>query len=88
MRETAVGPRARTASGRLLAVLVVLVVVFATGVGPRPDGETWAAFYDLWLYNLVYAGAAVVCLLAARRNRGERLAWTSLAAAIMLSTRL
>jgi diguanylate cyclase (GGDEF)-like protein len=66
--------------------MATLLALFATGVGPRPDGEAWAAFYDLVLYNVVYACAAVVCLLAAHRNRGERLAWTSLATAIALST--
>jgi diguanylate cyclase len=86
VQETAHGLRAHTASGRLLAVTAALGVLFATGVGPRPDGEAWPVVYDVVLYNLVYGGAAVVCLLAARRNRRERLAWTSLAAAIALTT--
>jgi diguanylate cyclase (GGDEF)-like protein len=60
--------------------------LFATGAGYRPEGEGWALAYDLVLYNLVFLAGAVVCLLAARRNRAERLAWICQAAALLLST--
>ncbi|WP_249027808.1 putative bifunctional diguanylate cyclase/phosphodiesterase [Blastococcus saxobsidens] len=73
-----------TASRLALTATVVSLALFATGVGPRPAGELWAAFYDLGLYNAVYAGAAVVCLLAARRPGPDRLAWAALATAIVL----
>ena len=76
----------RTASGWIVLATVVALGLFATGIGPRPDGAGWALLYDLWLYNLVYVGATVVCLLAARRDTGERLAWTALAVALALGT--
>jgi diguanylate cyclase (GGDEF)-like protein len=67
-----------------MIVTVVALGLFATGVGPRPAGDVWAAVYDLVLYNAVYAGAAVVCLTAVRRSRTDRVAWAALAAAILL----
>ena len=76
----------RTASGWVMTAMVVVLALFATGIGPRPDGAGWAQFYDLWLYNLVHVGGTLVCLLAARRDRAERLAWLSLAVAFLLST--
>jgi diguanylate cyclase (GGDEF)-like protein len=63
---------------------VVSLGLFATGVGPRPAGQAWAAVYDLGLYNAVYAGAALVCLAAVRRSHADRVAWASLAVAILL----
>ncbi|WP_324277272.1 hypothetical protein [Blastococcus brunescens] len=63
---------------------VVGLGLFVTGVGPRPAGAIWASVYDLGLYNVVYAGAALVCLLAARRPGPDRLAWVSLTIAILL----
>jgi diguanylate cyclase (GGDEF)-like protein len=63
---------------------VLSLVLFATGVGPRPGGAGWAAVYDLGLYNAVYAGAAVVCCAAVRRSRADRVAWAALALAIVL----
>jgi diguanylate cyclase (GGDEF)-like protein len=62
----------------------VALAVFSTGIGSRPDGEAWTAAYDLVLYNLVYLGATVVCVLAALRSAAERLAWASLALALVL----
>jgi diguanylate cyclase (GGDEF)-like protein len=53
-------------------------------VGPRFDGAAWGLLYDLGLYNAVYVGAAVVCLLAVRRSSADRLAWASLTVAIVL----
>jgi diguanylate cyclase (GGDEF)-like protein len=67
-----------------LAVSVACLALFATGVGPRPAGEIWAAVYDLGLYNAVYVGSALVCLFAVRRSGSDRMAWASLAAAISL----
>ncbi|SDD14749.1 diguanylate cyclase/phosphodiesterase [Geodermatophilus telluris] len=76
----------RRGSRRTLALTGLVLALFATGVGPRPDGEAWALAYDLVLYNAVCLLAAAVCVLAARRNRAERLAWTSLAVAFVLNT--
>ncbi len=64
-----------------MLILLGALVLFATGVGPRPQGRFWADFYDLWLYNTVWAAGLVVCLLAARRAPADRLAWWSLAVA-------
>jgi diguanylate cyclase (GGDEF)-like protein len=77
--------RSRPASRWALVVTCVALALFATGIGSRPDGETWALVYDLVLYNAVYLGAGTVCVLAARRNRAERLAWASLALALVFS---
>jgi diguanylate cyclase (GGDEF)-like protein len=79
-----------TTSGRTvwsrsaLLFTVVSLGLFATGIGPRPEGAGWAAVYDLGLYNAVYAGAAVVCMLAVRSSSPDRLAWAALAVAILL----
>jgi hypothetical protein len=67
-----------------LIVTVLALALFATGVGPRPAGEAWATVYDLFLYNTIYASAALVCLFAIRRSGPDRLAWASLATAILL----
>jgi diguanylate cyclase (GGDEF)-like protein len=67
-----------------LIFTVLALGLFATGVGPRPADEAWAAVYDLGLYNAVYAGAALVCVLAVRRSSPDRLAWAALAASILL----
>jgi diguanylate cyclase (GGDEF)-like protein len=70
---------------RLLLVLTFTALgLFASGIGPRPEGDAWAVVYDLVLYNVVYVGAALVCLAAARRARVDRIAWASLAVAILL----
>ncbi len=71
------------ASGLLLALLAGLFVLFATGVGDRPDGAGWAAFYDLWLYNGMLLVAAAVAVLASRRRTADRLAWWALATAFL-----
>jgi diguanylate cyclase (GGDEF)-like protein len=68
-----------------LLVTLAALALFATGVGSRPEGAFWDDLYDLWLYNIVFAGAACVCLLEAVRNRTERLAWASLAVALLLA---
>jgi diguanylate cyclase (GGDEF)-like protein len=67
-----------------LAVTLVSVALFATGMGPRPDGQAWALAYDLVLYNVVYVAGALVCLSAARRVPAERTAWLGLAVALFL----
>jgi diguanylate cyclase (GGDEF)-like protein len=76
----------RRVSRLFLVVTLAALTVFATGVGPRPDGDTWAVAYDLWLYNIVYLAGAVACLSAARRLPGERMAWLGLAVALLLGT--
>ena len=58
------------------------LALFATGVNDRPAGDGWTDLYDLVLYNAVYVGALLVCALAARRVRADRLAWTAMALAI------
>jgi diguanylate cyclase (GGDEF)-like protein len=80
------GPRSRSTPVSRLALTGTLAALglFATGVGPRPAGETWAAVFDLGLYNAVYVGAALVCLTVARRSRVDRVAWSALAIAILL----
>jgi diguanylate cyclase (GGDEF)-like protein len=78
------GRRPRQSSRALVVTTAVLVAVFATGVGPRPAGAGWGRFYDLWLYNAIYATAAGACLLAARRTRAERPAWLAMAAGLAL----
>jgi diguanylate cyclase (GGDEF)-like protein len=73
-------------SSRLLLFLTVaLVLAFATGMGPRPDGQTWDRFYDVFLYNAGYLPAAAVCWNAGRRLPRERIAWWALCVALVLS---
>ncbi len=64
-----------------MLVLLGSLAVFATGVGPRPQTGWWNDFYDLWVYNAVWAAGLVVCVLAARRATADRLAWWSMAVA-------
>ena len=73
-----------TWSRRYLALTLTALALFSTGVLVRPDGEAWGIAYDLVLYNLVYAGALGVCVVAARRGRAERVAWTGMAVALAL----
>jgi hypothetical protein len=78
--------RARTARSRWYPILtVVCVALFATGVGPRPDGALWDRAYDVGLFNLAYLPAIAACWSAARHVRPERLAWRSLAVALLLN---
>ena len=85
VQPTSPAARSGAAPTRMaLAVTVTALALFATGVGPRPDGAFWTTAYDLVLYNVVYAGAAGVCFLAARRPGPDRLAWCALAAAVTL----
>ncbi|HEY0507861.1 MAG TPA: EAL domain-containing protein [Blastococcus sp.] len=72
-------------SSRLFMVLTLgSLALFTTGVGPRPDAALWGIGYDLVLYNLVYLGAAAVCLTAARRRSADRLAWLAMGASMLL----
>src|SRR5687767_3254512 len=76
----------RTPPSRWFPILsVVCVALFATGVGPRPDGELWDRIYDVGLYNLPYLPAVAACVRAARHVRPERLAWRALAVALSLN---
>lgn len=73
-------------SSRLPLILTLAsLTLFATGVGPRPDGEIWPIVYDLLLYNAVFAFGAIACVAAALSARVDRLAWWSLAVALALS---
>ncbi|MEX5720946.1 putative bifunctional diguanylate cyclase/phosphodiesterase [Geodermatophilus maliterrae] len=74
----------RLASRWALVLAGVALALFTTGVWSRPDGAAWASAYDLVLYNAVYVGGAVVCVLAAVRHAADRLAWASLALALVL----
>ncbi|WP_369252236.1 putative bifunctional diguanylate cyclase/phosphodiesterase [Geodermatophilus amargosae] len=69
-----------------MAGTVITAVVFSSGVIGRPSGAGWATFFDLWLYNVVFLCAAVVCWLAAGRHPAEGLAWRALAVALLLTT--
>ena len=68
-----------------LAFGVALTLLFATGVGPRPDGAGWDLAYDVVLYSGVGLAAVLVCLQAALRSPVERLAHLALAAAFALN---
>ncbi|WP_245160125.1 EAL domain-containing protein [Blastococcus sp. CT_GayMR20] len=79
-------PRERAPASRLPLLLTLgSLVLFATGIGPRPDGDLWATGYDLVLYNAVYAFGAIVCVASALGARADRLAWWSLALAMTLN---
>ncbi len=67
---------------RPLAVSAAALALFATGVGPRPAGAAWDLLYDVVLYNLVFVGAAVACLQAARRRPAEATAWRAITASL------
>ncbi|TFV65247.1 UNVERIFIED_ORG: EAL domain-containing protein [Bacillus sp. AZ43] len=85
-REEGTTVRGRAPSSGVLVVLTLLAVtLFATGVGPRPDGVAWDRLYDVFLYNLAYFPAAVVCCHAAARLPREKLAWRVLAASLVLN---
>jgi diguanylate cyclase (GGDEF)-like protein len=78
--------RTRTPTSRWFPILTVAcVALFATGVGPRPDGALWDRLYDVGLFNLPYLSTAAACWSAACRVRPERLAWRALAAALLLN---
>ena len=67
-----------------VALTVLGVALFATGVGPRPAGARWDRFYDVVLYNCAYLPAAAAAWTASVRVRAERLAWRSLGVALVL----
>ena len=70
------GPTGGASASRLPLLLTLISLgLFATGVGPRPDGDVWATAYDLVLYNAVFAFGAIVCVAAALRAHADRLAW-------------
>jgi diguanylate cyclase len=69
----------------LLGLAIAGVLAFATGIGPRPEGEGWDLFYDVLLFNAPYPPAAALCWGAGRRVPAERLAWWTLSLALLLS---
>ena len=71
-------------SGLLVALTLGCVVLFATGIGPRPEGAGWDRLYDVALYNSAYLPAAAAAWAASVRVRAERLAWRSLGVALVL----
>ena len=72
-------------SSRLLVALTMLgLALFATGISHRPAGAGWDRFYDVVLYNLAYLPAAAAAWVASLRVRAERLAWRSLTVALLL----
>jgi diguanylate cyclase (GGDEF)-like protein len=76
---------ARRRPSRALLLTVGLALLFATGVGERPDGAAWDRAYDVVLFNLPYLTAAGSCFAAALRVRIERIAWAGLGVALSLS---
>jgi diguanylate cyclase (GGDEF)-like protein len=66
-----------------MALTVTALALFATGVGHRPEGVSWAVGYDLILYNLVYLGAACVCFTAALPISRDRLAWAAMGISLL-----
>jgi diguanylate cyclase (GGDEF)-like protein len=70
----------------LVALTSALVLAYATGVGPRPEGATWDLVYDLVLYNASYLPAAALCWSAGARVTTERLAWRALCVALLVTT--
>jgi diguanylate cyclase (GGDEF)-like protein len=68
---------------RALLLTIGLAALFATGVGGRPDGAAWT--YDVVLYNLPYLAGAGACFAAAARVRAERIAWSGMGTALVLS---
>ncbi|MCA0143682.1 bifunctional diguanylate cyclase/phosphodiesterase [Blastococcus sp. LR1] len=72
-------------SGLLVALTLLGVALFATGVGPRPAGLGWDRLYDAVFYNLAYLTAAAVAWQAAGRLPRERLAWRVLAVSLLLN---
>src|SRR4051794_34857145 len=68
-----------------LLLTIALSLLFATGIGDRPDGLAWDRVYDIVLFNLPYLAAAAGCFAAAVRVRSERMAWWGLGTALTLS---
>jgi diguanylate cyclase (GGDEF)-like protein len=68
-----------------LLLTIGLVALFATGVGERPAGAAWDTTYDVVLYNLPYLAAAGACFAAAARVRLERIAWSGMGLALIVS---
>jgi diguanylate cyclase len=85
-RERSRSARARrSSSGLLLCLTAGFVLVYATGLGPRPAGTAWDVLYDVVLYNLGYLPAAALCWQTARRVPRERLAWRALGVSLVLN---
>jgi len=76
--------RRMSSSGVFVALTVLGVALFATGVGVRPSGADWDRLYDVVLYNCAYFPTAAAAWAASVRVRVERLAWRSLAVALVL----
>jgi diguanylate cyclase len=76
---------ARRRPDRALLLTIGLSLLFATGIGDRPDGAAWDRAYDVVLYNLPYLAAAAACFAAAGRVRMERIAWLGFGIALSLS---
>src|SRR3954451_5887154 len=75
----------RRRPGWALLLTIALSLLFATGVGNRPDGPVWGHLYDVVLFNLPYLSGAGACFVAAARVRVERIAWAGMGAALTLS---
>ncbi|MGK5113589.1 putative bifunctional diguanylate cyclase/phosphodiesterase [Geodermatophilus sp. CPCC 205506] len=84
MREHGQPPAARRPAPAL-CLTIGLALLFATGVGDRPDGVAWDRAYDVVLFNLPYLAAAGACFAAGVRVRIERVAWMGLGVALTLS---
>src|SRR4051812_50145848 len=64
--------------GWALLLTIALSLLFATGIGDRPDGLAWDRVYDVVLFNLPYLAAAAGCFAAAGPGRSERVGWWGL----------
>src|SRR4051794_13502756 len=82
--RTGTASRRRDPSRVLLLLTAGLVALWATGLGPRPGGLAWDRVYDVGLFNAPWLAAAATAWFAARRAPRERVAWWSLAAALVL----
>ncbi|SDE93766.1 diguanylate cyclase/phosphodiesterase [Blastococcus fimeti] len=69
----------------LPAFALLALALYATGIGPRPDGAAWDRTYDIVLANLAYLAAVPAAWLASRRVPAEQMAWRALSCALLLS---
>jgi diguanylate cyclase (GGDEF)-like protein len=85
VRPAAVSPRRPGSDPRavLLRIAVLGVVLFATGVGPRPDGVLVDVLYDVVVYHVPWLAAGAACWLTARTAPREALAWRALATTLV-----
>ena len=81
---SAVAPRPGRVDWWLAALMVAALTIFALSTLLRAPGRSlwWA---DYVLYDLVYAGAALLCLSRARRHHAQRGAWLALGVSLAVT---